>query len=72
MRLIYAGTDTEWGDCILDYGCNTDAITPGLQATWAKASRTIEKAEQLSRLIGSAQRRVQLDRLRHLTIADRT
>lgn len=46
MRLIYAGTDTEWGDCILDHGCNTDAITPGLQATWAKASRAIEKAEQ--------------------------
>lgn len=43
----YAGTVSKWNDCIYDYGCDTDAITPGLQAKWAEASGAIDKAENL-------------------------
>lgn len=43
----YAGTVSKWNDCIYDYGCDTDAITPSLQAEWLKASNAIDKAENL-------------------------
>lgn len=43
----YAGTVSDWNDCIFDYGCDTDALTPSLQAEWAKASKAIDKAEKL-------------------------
>lgn len=41
----YTGTVSRWNDCIFDYDCDTDAITPGLQAKWLHASRAIERAE---------------------------
>lgn len=43
----YAGTVSDWNDCIYDYGCDNDALTPSLQAKWAVASRAIDKAERL-------------------------
>lgn len=43
----YAGTVSKWNDCIYDYGCDTDAITPSLQAKWSDASAAIDKAENL-------------------------
>lgn len=43
----YAGTVSDWNDCIYDYGCDNDALTPSLQAKWAEASRAIDKAERL-------------------------
>lgn len=46
----YAGTVSDWNDCIYDYGCDTDALTPSLQAEWLKASNAIDKA---SHLLGS-------------------
>lgn len=43
----YAGTVSRWNDCIYDYGCDTDALTPSLQGKWAEASRAIDKAGNL-------------------------
>lgn len=43
----YADTVSDWNDCIYDYGCDTDALTPSLQAEWLKASNAIDKAEDL-------------------------
>lgn len=40
----YAGTFSDWNDCIFDYGCDTDALTPSRQAEWLKASQAIDKA----------------------------
>ena len=41
----YTGTVSRWNDCIFDFGCDTDAITPGLQDKWLRASRAIDRAE---------------------------
>ena len=43
----YAGTVSDWNDCIYDYGCDTDALTPSLQAEWLRASQAIDKAADL-------------------------
>ena len=33
-----------WGDCIEDFGCDTDSIEPDLQSHWSRASRLSDRA----------------------------
>jgi hypothetical protein len=43
----YTASVRQWNDCIFDYGCDTDAITPSLQAKWLKASNDIDRADTI-------------------------
>lgn len=43
---FYAKSVKEWNDCVFDYGCDNDSITPSLQAKWAKATVALDRAQE--------------------------
>jgi hypothetical protein len=43
-RNAYVAADRTWNNCISDLYCNSDSITPQLQAQWAKATPAIARA----------------------------
>jgi hypothetical protein len=51
----YISAQQKWDGCIEDTYCDTDSITPGLQALWSKATAQDEKAKAaMERVAGSS------------------
>ncbi len=42
----YIDASNTWYNCITDFNCNVDSITPELQSKWAKATVLINQAKQ--------------------------
>ena len=42
----YIDASNTWNNCITDFNCNVDSITPELQGKWAKATVLINQAKQ--------------------------